>query len=184
MPAVIAVPAIMGAAGIGANLIGAKMSSNAAKDAAKLQVAATDKAQGFNERVYGDQKELMKPYVSAGSDSLARLMASHWGTPLPTGMAPSGGNSAMLSNAAQMNTPRPAGPQYGPQFQPTQPPPGSGMTLGAMQAQGQPGAGAPPQGSQTPQGMVRVKAPTGEIALLPDGSPGLQMALQKGAVRV
>lgn len=183
MPAAIAVPAIVGAA----KMYGAHKAANAAKDAAKIQVAATDKAQGYADRAYADTKEALAPYQQAGSDSLARLMAQHWGTALPPGMSPTAGSSAMLGNAAQMFTPRPAGPQYGPNFQSTQ---GQPMSLAGMQGGGgqQPMPQQPmQQPQQPPQGnapMVRVKAPTGEMAQFPDGSPGLQQALAKGAVRV
>lgn len=184
MPAAIAIPAIIGAASAGAQVYGAHKASNAAKDAAKVQVDATNKAQNFNERAYADQQKALAPYQQAGNDSLARLMAQHWGTALPPGMSPTSGSSAMLGNAAQMFTPRPAGPQYGPNFQPTQ---GQPMSLAGMQG----GGGQPPQQpmqqpQQPPQGnapMVRVRAPNGDTAQFPEGSPGLMQALQKNAVR-
>lgn len=200
MPAALAVPLIIGAASAGAQVYGAHKASNAAKDAAKVQVDATNKAQSFNERAYADQQKALAPYQQAGNDSLARLMAQHWGTALPPGMSPTSGSSAMLGNASQMFTPRPAGPQYGPNFQPTQGPGavtgqgGQGVALGGGQQppmslaamQGNGGQQPMQQPPQPPQGnapMVKVRAPTGETAQFPDGSPGLQQALAKGAVR-
>lgn len=56
------------------------------------------------------------------------------------------------------------------------------MSLAAMQGQQPPQEPpAPPQGFG---GLVRVQAPTGEMAQFPEGSPGLQDALTKGARRL
>lgn len=178
MPAAVAVPLIIGAASAGAQVYGAKKASSAAKSAAQTQVAAVDKAQAANDRAYADQKAALAPYQQAGGDSLARLMAQHWGTALPQGMSPTGGSSATLGASANAFIPRPAPPP-----QPGQSQGGAPTSLAAMQA----GGGQPPMPPQPPQAggqMVRVRAPTGEMAQFADGSPGLQQALAKGAVRV
>jgi hypothetical protein len=167
MPAAIAIPAIIGAAGVGAQVVGARNASNAAKDAARIQGQSADRAQAFNERVYGDQQQLMSPYVKAGSDSLARLMAQHWGTQPPAGMSPSGGSSAMLSNAARGFIPQ-QGPFSGaPQAQPGG---GNPNSLAAMQGGG--GQQMPPQGAPMPQGGQMPPQGGGQMVKLqgPDGS--------------
>lgn len=187
MPAAIAIPAIIGAAGVGAQAIGARNASNAAKDAARIQGQSADRAQAFNERVYGDQQQLMSPYVKAGSDSLARLMAQHWGTQPPAGMSPSGGSSAMLSNAARGFIPQ-QGPFSGaPQAQPGG---GNPNSLAAMQGGG--GQQMPPQGAPMPQGgpmppqgggqMARIQKPDGGVVMVPDAM--VEQALANGGKRV
>lgn len=162
MPAAIAIPAIIGAAGAGASLVGAKMGSNAARDAAKLQTDSAAKAQQFTQRAYDDQKAALQPYMQAGQQSLGALMARYAGQPLQNRFAPGGGQAA----------------------EPFQPPQG-GMSLGSGLGQGGAPQGGPPPMQAPPQGggMVRVKAPTGEMAQFPEGSPGLQQALARGAVR-
>lgn len=184
MPAAVAIPLILGAAGTATSLAGAKMASNASKKAADQQIASTDKAQAINERIYNDQSKLMQPYIQGGQDSFARLMANHWGTPLPPGMSPSGGTSAMLGNAARMNIPgamQPPSPQGPPPWQ-QGPPPQGGQSLAQAQ-QGQQQMQAPPMqpqgGGGAPGGMVRLKAPNGQITMVPEAMA--QEFIQKGA---
>jgi hypothetical protein len=172
LPAAIAIPAIIGAAGVGTQLVGAKMGSNAAKNAAQAQIASTDKAQAFTERAYQDQQRALAPYMQAGQQSLGSLMGQYGGKPLQNPYAPSG-----MSAQGQ--------PEFGgmPQGQPQ----GGGMSLGSAMGQprpqGQPMQAPPMQAGAPAGGMVRVKAPTGEVAMMQDG-PQLQMALQRGAVRI
>lgn len=66
MPAAVAVPLIATAASTGASLIGAKMSSNAAKDAAKIQNQGATQAMGVMRDVYA-------PYVNAGHGVMGTL---------------------------------------------------------------------------------------------------------------
>lgn len=174
MPAAIAIPAIVGAAGAGASLVGAKMSANASRDAAKLQVQSAEKAQRFTQQTYDDQKAAMQPYMQAGQQSLGALMARYAGQPLQNRFAPGGGQAA-----EPFQVPQGGGmPQGGQSLAAVGQMPG-GPAQPMPQPHGAPSSAMPMQGG----GMVRVKAPTGEMAMLPDGSPQLQMALQKGAVR-
>lgn len=167
----------LGAAGAASSVYGAKKASDASKDAARIQVGSADKAQQFNERVYGDQKQLMAPYIQGGQESFARLMQQHWGTPLPAGAAPSAGNSTVLAQQAGMALPRPPQGSQMPQG-------GQPMTLGAMQSQagggpsqGQSMPGAPPQ-----EPMVLMESPDGERRPVPQSKVAL--AEQRGAKRV
>jgi hypothetical protein len=131
MPAAIAIPAIIGAASAGTALVGAHMQASAAKNAANTQVAASDRAQGFNQQVYNDQRQLMQPYVTNGQTSLAKLMAQHWG-----------GDQAQYM------------PQQGPGPMPGQ----QGRSLAAMQG---PGMGAPPQAGMGGGPTVKMTSPDG-----------------------
>lgn len=173
MPAAVAIPAIIGAAGVGAQLVGAKMASGASGRAARLQVNSADRAQQFNQQAYADQQRAMSPYMQAGQQALGGLMSNYGGKALSNPYAPQG-----MSTQGQ--------PLYGgmssqPPEQPQGPPQGaSGPPQGAPMA---PTQGMAPQGQPQGGGVVRVKAPTGEMAQFPEGSPGLQQALQRGAVR-
>jgi hypothetical protein len=159
------VPLIIGGISAAANLIGAKKSADAAKDAAKLQTAAVDKAQAFNQQAYNDQKAALQPYVEFGTNSLAGLQRQYGnGQPLinrfaPTGMTNTGQASYALPNALA--------------------PTASGMTLAAMQqqAQQQPSPAAPMGG-----GSVKLQAPDGEVRDVPVHLAGPLMA--RGARRV
>lgn len=140
MPAAIAVPLIVGGATAGASIAGAKMASNAAKNAAKTQTAAADrsaqlqydlgnKSLDMQRQMYEQGRADMAPWRNTGQAALGQL-SSRMG--LGGGMSLGGG--------------APAG----------QPPMGGGMTLGGM----------PQGGYQRPQ-MVRMVAPTGEQKEVP-----------------
>lgn len=159
---------IGGLASAGASAVGGKMASSSAKNAAKVQTASVDKAQQFNEKAWQQQQAALAPYQQAGQSALGSLMTNYGGKPLQNSYAPPG--------------------QYGP---PAAPSGGGGgplaAAMGQQQPQGAPGAQMPQGASMPPAGpqggMVRVKAPTGEMAMMPENSPQLQMALQRGAVR-
>lgn len=76
MPAAIAVPLIVGAASAGAGVVGAKMQSNAVNKAAKLQTAAADKSQAFNQQVYNDQRHDLQPFVQGGTSAFQQLLGN------------------------------------------------------------------------------------------------------------
>lgn len=189
MPAAVAIPAIIGA---GTSVASAVVGSRAAGKAARTQEQAANRAQGFNERVYNEQKQLMSPYVNMGTESLQRLMSSQWGTPyagpgqptafagnpyaptphalgIPNGMAPSGPQrNPMAPNQGIVGQPTPPpltnpAPDFGMGMRRTPPP---GMAQGWPQG--------PLQG-----GMVMVEAPTGERRPLP--LQQAQLAVQRGA---
>lgn len=148
MPAAIAIPAIIGA---GTSVATAAISANAAGKAAKTQRQGADRAQAFNERVYGEQRELMRPYVQAGQESMGRLMSQHWGTPY------SGPNGPTVT------APNPYAP--------------TPQALGIPN--GQPRLGASMQGFNGGSGTVVVEAPTGERRVMPLALA--QQAQAKGA---
>ena len=129
MPAAIAVPAIIGAAGVGTSLAGAKMASNAAHDASRQQQDATNRAQAFNERVYADQQRLMNPYQQAGQYALGNLMARQYGGSPNQYAPPQGYGAPMGAQPTQGYSPfmRALQPPQAPQAQPMAP------------SQGQPG---------------------------------------------
>lgn len=127
MPAAIAIPAIIGAAGVGTSIAGAKIAANASRDAARQQQDATNRAQAFNQQIYQDQQKLMNPYTQAGQYALSNLMARQYGgspnqfapTPgygAPMGQAPAQGYSPMLGNMGGAPPPQvPQGPPQVPQ---------------------------------------------------------------------
>ena len=156
MPAAVAVPALIGgAASLGSAIIGSK----AAKSASKQQIAAGDKALAVNERVYADQQRQMAPYMALGSDAMNRYQ-SRYGSP-----GVSLGGNAMSPQMPQGGRPMPAGAQPTGQAMPR-----GGPSLGMAL----PGA----QGG----GMVAMRAPTGEVAQVPESDVPRLMAA--GAVRV
>jgi hypothetical protein len=171
---------------------GAKLSSNAAKSAAKTQEAAGNKALDLQRDIYGQQKTLLNPYVTAGTESLGRLMSSHWGTPYsgPGGPTALAGNpyaptpealgipNGMIGRSEPQRNPFAAMPMQTGLTNPA-PMPSLGQMGGPMQP---PRPGGPPQGAQgasAGQQMVMVEAPTGERMPLP--LPLAQAAQRKGA---
>lgn len=169
------------AASSGTQLYGAKKAADAAKKAARTQVDATTRAQGFNQQVYTEQRRLMNPYVQAGQTSLANLQAQQWGTP---GQAPrpSGYGLPPAGFGGQPN-PQPSLASMGaPEFQMPQP----------GQAVPRPGMGGAPQGRTPPQGMAQPGGPQGGMVTLraPDGSiqpvPAhlAEQFIQRGAQRI
>lgn len=166
----------VGALTAGGAVASAKIQSNAAKSAAKGQVASQDTAQQFNQQAFRQQQAALNPYIQGGQDAFSRLMSQHFDT---------GGLSAGMRGTAV---------QPGQTFTPPQTmpgPSGSGPLAQAMTPSPGMPAGQPlsPQGAPAAMGgptgpLVAVRAPTGEMARFPAGSPGLMQALQKGAVRV
>lgn len=149
--------------GVASSLASAKMQSNAAKNAAKTQAAAGDKALAAQQSGYQQQRQDFQPYQQAGNAALARL-------------GQTAGTYTGGSTAAPF--PMPQQPPQGGLGSLGQPPPGALPPLGGSPA---PGPGMPPQmpsgGAQG--GLVRVQAPTGEMAMLPPQQA--QAAVAKGA---
>lgn len=83
-------PLIVAGIGAAAHLIGAKKGADAAKSAAKQQIASVDKAQAFNEKAWQQQQEALNPYRQAGQYSLAALMARQYGGAAQQYMPPQG----------------------------------------------------------------------------------------------
>src|SRR5262245_4050774 len=102
MPAAVAVPLITGAVTAGTSLVGAKMASNAAKDASKSQVQAADRASQAAERIFAMQRQNTHPYVKGGQDAFARLMGQQFGT--PTSM-PQPSGYGLIRQGAASNSP-------------------------------------------------------------------------------
>lgn len=181
--------AIIGIGSIFAHLFGAKKASDASKDAAKLQVAATEKAQQANERAYSDQKQLMSPYTQAGTMSLADLQQRlYGGQPASDRMngfvqAAQRGVSPGMGGAGQPGA-QPQGMtladmQQRQQGAPMQP--GGGGLLGAAQRAGMGGTAA---GGAQAQGepMVLMAGPDGSQKQIPQSR--VQDAMARGARRV
>lgn len=177
------IPLIVAGIGAAASLGGAKLASNASKNAAQAQVTAADKAQQFNQQVYDDSKTRLNPYVQAGTNSLAALQA-RYGASDPAALA---SRANAFTNAARYGGPSSFGPgptqaQYN--AGPMQQPGGGGMPERGPELP--PAGGAPPMslaamqagGGQAPQ-LVRVQAPTGEIQMMPMAMA--QQAQAKGA---
>ena len=66
MPAAIAIPLVTGAIGAGAQIFGAAKASGAARDAARTQSRAADRALGMMQSVY-------QPYTNAGGSAMTTL---------------------------------------------------------------------------------------------------------------
>lgn len=134
MPAAVAVPLIIGAAGVGGTLAAAKMSSNAAKRGAQLQSDATNKAAEFQAKSAADslafQKDMWNtsqqnaaPYLQMGRNALGGLNQI-------TGMDGGGGQRFGSSGPQQqqqpnMWNPAQSGSYVGPQMVQMKAPDGS-----------------------------------------------------------
>src|SRR4051812_17102967 len=81
MPAAIAIPAIIGAAGVGAQVAGSAIQAHSAGKAAKAQEQASNQALDFSRGVYNNQMRMVDPYVQMGTDAFSRLYSQHYGLP-------------------------------------------------------------------------------------------------------
>jgi hypothetical protein len=124
MPAAIAIPLVLGAATGAANIVGAKMASNASKKAAQtqadagtkaiqMQQAGQDKAVAALDRSYGQAAGLFDPYRQLGLNALPnvqRLAGSGYpggGMPQPYQM-PGNTPQAMPQGLSRMGQQAPA----------------------------------------------------------------------------
>lgn len=168
MPAV-AIPAIIGAAGVGVSAYGANKAAGASKDAARTQAQAADKAQAFNQRAYDDTRAALSPYQQAGQFALSNLMARQYGGNFNAYSPPKNYGPEWVAQQQQsmFRAPTPGGhlpmPNMSPQSMPTLSNP---MGRGPM-----PG---PPQGAG-----VWMVGPDGSRQQVPPGN--VQMALAHGA---
>lgn len=159
MPAAIAIPAILGATGVGASIYGAHKAAGAAKDAASQQQQAAQQAQAFNQQIWQAQQKALQPYQQAGQQALGNLM-QQYGSQTPQDFA---ARSAGFVNAARMNP-------YGQPFAPQQP-------------QNQPTMSMAQLGGGTGGGFVTMRAPTGEITQVPNNQVQRLQALGAEVVR-
>lgn len=138
------------AASAGASLAGAKMASNASKNAAATQSAAADKALAAQQQGYQQQRQDFSPYLQAGTAALGRLgqTAGTYTGGMPKPQAPL---SPPMGGMGQLGAPSPQMPGQTPVTMPQ---------VGAVPQQ--PGTGGPMPGS-----LVKVQAPTGQVAMLP-----------------
>lgn len=86
MPAALAIPAIIGAAGVGVQAVGAKKASDASKSAAQQQQQSVTQAQQFNREAFDRQSAALAPYQQAGQQALGNLMNRYGGSD-PAAMA-------------------------------------------------------------------------------------------------
>lgn len=138
----------MGLLGAGTSLAGAKMASNASKDAAKQQQASVNQAQQFNQEAWRTQQAALNPYVQAGHQQLGSLMSQFGGRPLQNPYAPSGVTNAGMPDYTGRQGMPPGGP-----MPPT-------MPVGT----------SPRHDDFYPKGggqMVTMRAPTGETTQVP-----------------
>lgn len=73
MPAAIAIPLITGAATAGAQVVGAKLASNAAQNAARTQSQAADRALAYQQQLQQQQRQDFTPYQQAGASAMGQL---------------------------------------------------------------------------------------------------------------
>ena len=141
MPIGIGAAMLIGSAVAGGTAVaGAKMQSGAAKNAAKTQQQATDRA-------IAAQTQANQPYMDLGRQSAARLSQ----------MAPQPYTQTFGSGAGSQPFQM---PQEGPLASLGRP---AGATGQAMP----PGGPVPPPGAQGGQGMVRMQAPDGSVRPVP-----------------
>lgn len=150
MPAAVAIPLITTAASVGGTLVGAKMGSNAANNAARTQTDAANRAAqlqydlgnrslDFQRQMWETGRNDMMPWMNMGRSALGTLgsrmgLGSGGGPPMGGGEPRSVGYGQTPNAAAN----------------------GGGSTLGSL---GQ-GGYAGPQ-------MVQMKAPNGEVRPVP-----------------
>lgn len=164
MPAAVAIPSIIG--GVTSVVQGA-IGAHAAHKAAAQQQQATAQAMANSQRLEQQQRQDFSPYQQAGASAVSRL----------GGMA-----------QAQRPQFQPGGPQTFSSLGQSAPADAGGFGSAMQNIPGQHVAGVatqtPPQQAQmapqgTSGGMVRVQAPTGEVATM--SQQQAQAAVQKGA---
>ncbi len=178
MPASLAIPLILGGASTATSLIGGKMASNAAKDAAATQVASADKALALQKQQYDASQARVAPYVAAGQQSLGRLSNL---------LTPNAQGQYMPLNSPQA-TPQPQ-PAPGSQLQPSLGGLGGPGPLGtsSLASLGQPsmpgnGRNGAMMGQMTQNsGMITMRAPDGSTKQVPASEEAHWAS--KGAVR-
>jgi hypothetical protein len=163
---------VVGAVGMFAS---SKIAADASHSAASMQQQSATQAIGLQTAIYNQQQQNLQPYRQLGGVGIAGL----------TNMA--GQNPTMDPGGSGFVSQR--NPQMGPAGSPTASSAGAGggyYNYGASAPISAPGTAGPVpyqpppgQGSNPAGGMVRVQAPTGEIALLsPDQA---KQAEAKGA---
>lgn len=156
MPA--AIPIAMGIAAVG-QVAGAKIASNAAKGAAKIQTQAGERAMGVNQRVYDDQRALFQPYIQSGQQAMGSMMQRYGNA---------GGPMAPQSAPMSPNVPQ-TGQNWAGEAHAAPRPFGGPMSMGSV---GQPQA----------ERMVQLEAPTGERGEFPESKA--QRMIAAGARRI
>lgn len=146
MPAAIAIPAIIGAAGIGAQVYGAHKAAGASKDAAKIQSDAANRAIDYSQRATDQSLDFLRTNQDRAN-----------------GGGPSSPRSA-LSTLLGLNPTTAGGGSYGP-MAPTStgvPPRNTGIA----------GAGSPftMPGQPSGDGTVLMRAPNGQTKRVPQAA--------------
>lgn len=161
-------PAAIALVAVGAQLYGAHKAAGAAKDAARTQVKAGDKALAVQQQVYQDQQARQAPYMQAGLQGLAQAQ----------GYANASVPQFAPGQTAQFQRPEPV--PFNPAMQPLgqasapsqamMPRTGRGMPMPAGAAQAQ-GRGMPMMASGAAQGQAQGPAQGGGDVLMqsPDG---------------
>lgn len=153
----------------GASVVGGKMASNSAKNAAKTQTASVDKAQQFNEKAWQQQQAALAPYQQAGQSALGSLMTRFGGKPLENSYAPPGQFARPPQGAGPLTAAM--GSPQGPPAAPGQPAASGGQP---------PGAPMPPGAPSEP--MVLMAGPDGSQKQIPQSR--VPDAMARGARRV
>jgi len=199
---------IAGIATAGGAVASAKIGSNAAKNAAKTQSDAADKALAVQREQYQQQRQDFSPYQQQGAQAMGRMTAMSQAPRQTFDPRQQQGQPSMPQQPPQMaNLGNPQGmPPQGPQMPPGwpqgaprqggisgfmgrvgdmmtggQPNPGGMPPAGQMQTGGQMGQAVQqaPGGGPMPGALVRVMAPNGQEASLP--ADMAQRAVAKGA---
>lgn len=169
-------PPLLIAGVIASSVAGAALTSRAAGKAAKGQEDAARQAQGFNRQVYGEQKQLLAPFVSLGTDAMKRY-GDYAAKPFGERLADLG--QPYSPGTARTPQPFALGPQAAPQAPPMMGNIGGGTATGPGPMSG--GGGGYGFGGGAPR-MVRLQAPTGEVQDVPADIAGGLIA--RGARRV
>jgi hypothetical protein len=154
------------AASAGASAYAANKQSSAAKKAADVQERAAREAQQRGDRMFGQQTQLLSPYLNAGAHAmttLSRLMGAPAGSMYASGPPPNAPGLTLPQDGGAQAMPRGRGipasraPVQLGQFggSPATPPPPSGPPMTMTGVPAGPPMGGPPPGFRppAPQGM-------------------------------
>lgn len=158
MPAAIAIPAIISAAG---SVASAVTQHKAANKAEKAQVGAANQARDLQGAVYQQQRADLSPYRATGNAALTRLSGLLGVTPQDTPMVP------QMQQALQPQAPA----------APSAPSPGLPASVGGMNPAGQFAGQVNASGKAT-----ALRGPDGSIRVVPNEQ--VEHFLAKGATRV
>lgn len=176
MPAAVAIPAIIGAAG---SVGGALIQRHAANSATQAQTDASDKALNLQRDIYTQQRNDLAPYREGGAGAMSLLNLGLGITPQGTATVPGLTSDGPHTSARGPNGEPGQVAQRNPNAQTTTFVPATAYTGDTAVPRGLASLGQSPAQAQTSSSYVTMRAPDGATRQVPANQVGFYQA--KGA---